>query len=128
MVVPVNVPHPEIDLVGAGVSEIPQPPDIVSLSLVPLGLLLEILVTCLQLAPKKLRVVGLLLLSVAAKMPRTRSHSGTGPAPTALAVAGLTPASIVTKKFATVLSPLPEIVGELSTEQEQLPGTEQVPV
>ena len=37
-------------------------------------------------------------------------------------------ASFVTKKFATPVSPLPETVGEVSTPQEQLPGTEQVPV
>jgi len=128
MVAPVNVPHPEIGLVGTGVSEIPQPPDIVSLSWVPPGLLLVVPVTCLHETPKKLRVVTLLLLSVTVKVPRKRLHSGLGPESTVGAVAGLKPWSLVTKKFATLLSPLPVTVAEVSTPQEQLPGTEQVPV
>lgn len=86
--VPVNVPHPEIGLVGVGVSEIPQPPDSSSSSSVPLGFLLETLVTCLKAIPKKLRVVESPLLSVTAKMPRIRWHSGVGPGETGVAVAG----------------------------------------
>jgi hypothetical protein len=123
--VPVNVPHPEIGSVGAGVAEIPQPPDNRSLSWVPLGFLLDIPITCLQLTPKKLMVVELPLLSVTVKMPSEGLQFGLGPEPTAGSVAGLMPLSFVTKKSPTVFSPLPEMVGELSTLQEQLPGPEQ---
>lgn len=125
MVVPVNVPHPEIVLVGAGVLEIPQPPDIRSLSWVPLGLFFEIPVTCLQSTPKKLSVVESPLPSLTVKMPSDGLHSGLGPESTVGAVAGLMPWSVVTKKFATLLRPLPESVGEVSTLQEHSPGPEQ---
>ena len=72
--VPVNVPHPEAGLVGAGVPETPQPPDIVSLSWVPLGLFFETPVTCLQLTPIKLTVTKSAPVSVAVKMPRNGVH------------------------------------------------------
>ncbi|MFZ0247343.1 hypothetical protein [Candidatus Binatus sp.] len=106
-------------------AEIPQPPDSRSLSWVPLGFLLDIPITCLQLTPKKLMVVELPLLSVTVKMPSEGLQFGLGPEPTAGSVAGLMPVSFVTKKSPTVFSPLPEMVGELSTLQEQLPGPEQ---
>ena len=122
-----NVPHPEIGLVGAGVPEIPQPPDIVSPFSVPVGFLLENPVSFLHETPRKLRVVKSLLLSVTVKVPRIRLHCGLGPGETGVTVTGLMPWSLVTKKFATVLSPLPETVAVTSA-QEQLPGTEQVPV
>src|SRR5208283_1089402 len=123
--VPVNVPHPEIGLVGAGVPEIPQPPDSISLSWVPPGFLLVVPVTCLHETPKKLTVVKSLLLSVTVKMPSDGLHSGLGLASTVGSVAGLMPWSVVTKKFATLVSPLPETVGEVSTLQEHSPVPEQ---
>ena len=70
-------------------------------------------------------VVELPLLSVTVKMPSEGLQFGLGPEPTVGSVAGLMPLSLVMKKSATVLSPLPEIVGEVSTLQEQLPGPEQ---
>ncbi len=117
-----NVPHPEIGVgVGAGVSEIPQPPDSRVWLSFPLGLFIVSPVTFLHETPKKLMVAVRLLLSVAVKVPRSRSHSGVGPVPTAGSVAGLMPLSLVTKKFVTLLSLLPEIVGLVISEQEQLP-------
>ena len=122
LTVPVNGPHPEIALgVGAGVSEIPQPPDSRLPFLVPLGFLLVIPVAPSHATPKKLTVVKSLPVSVTVKVPRSRLHLGVGPEPTVGAVAGSMPSSLVTKKSVTVLSPLPETVGEVSSEQEQLP-------
>ncbi len=117
-----NVPHPEIGVgVGAGVSEIPQPPDSRVWLSFPLGLFFVSPVTLLHETPKKLMVATFPLLSVAVKVPRSRSHFGVGPVPTAGSVAGLMPVSFVTKKFDTLLSLLPEIVGLVISEQEQLP-------
>jgi len=48
-----------------------------------------------------------------------------GPGETGVAVAGLNPTSVVTKKFDTVLRSLPEIVAGVTSLQEQLPGSEQ---
>lgn len=124
--VPVNVPHPESALLGGGVPEIPQPPDSVSWSSVPLGFLLENPVSFSHETPPKLTVAVSPLPSVIAKAPRNRSHCGLGPGETGVAVAGLNPTSAVTKKFVTVLRSLPEIVAGVTSLQEQLPELEQL--
>ena len=130
LTVPVNVPHPEVVLVGAGVLETPQPPDIVSAVSVPLGLWLETPFRISHVTPTKLRVVDWLLLFVAVNVPRFRWQLGlVGPGETGVTVTGSIPLSSVTKKFVTVppLRVFPETVAVTSV-QEQLPGTEQVPV